>query len=211
MASQLSTPSAILPSVPPSLPPSLSLLSLLSLVPFPTLSSALAPLPACEEHGILDTYDILNTRGMLYDVWYVWYTCGVLNGILRLYTYRACRRLLLWTVGRNTSPQALPSSRWSTMTCCPSSPSASRCSVFFRFIFAHAFCHLRSFISSLSLPRPNSDPGSLGRLFFPLPTTVRAFIFISTKIPAISCLVDPHGIVEDTVNRFVIQNKILGS
>ena len=35
---------------------------------------------------------------------------------------------------------------------------------------------------SCSLPRRNSDPGSLIRLFSPLPTTVHAFVFIATRL-----------------------------
>ena len=41
--------------------------------------------------------------------------------------------------------------------------------------------HISS-ISSFSLPRCNSDSGSLRRLFSPLPTTVRAFIFIARRV-----------------------------
>ena len=40
---------------------------------------------------------------------------------------------------------------------------------------------IRIFPSSFSLPRRNSDPRSLSRLFYPLPTTVRAFIFIARR------------------------------
>ena len=44
------------------------------------------------------------------------------------------------------------------------------------FISAHPFHYLRTLSYSFSIPRRNSDTGSLCRLFFPLPTTVRAFM-----------------------------------
>ena len=50
---------------------------------------------------------------------------------------------------------------------------------------------------SCSLPRHNSDPvGSLGRLFFPLPAMVRAFVFHREKSSALSSLVDSPRIVQ---------------
>ena len=50
------------------------------------------------------------------------------------------------------------------------------------FFFAHPrltphLYYLRTF--PFSLPRRNSDPGSRSRLFFPLPRTARAFVFIT--------------------------------
>ena len=55
--------------------------------------------------------------------------------------------------------------------------TSGKCKFFFFLI--PIFC-LRTFLFSFSLRRcsSNSDPGSLGGLFSPLPTTVRAFIFI---------------------------------
>ena len=48
------------------------------------------------------------------------------------------------------------------------------------FFFTRLFYYLRSFPFSFSLPRRSSDPGSLNRLFSPLPTTEHAFLFIAT-------------------------------
>ena len=47
------------------------------------------------------------------------------------------------------------------------------------FFFAHLLFYLRTFPFSFSLPSRSSDPGSLSRLFSPLPTTVHAFFFIA--------------------------------
>ena len=53
--------------------------------------------------------------------------------------------------------------------------------IIFRVLFAHSFHYLRTFPFSFSLPRRNSDPGSLRRLFPPLPTTVRALLSIAGR------------------------------
>ena len=50
-----------------------------------------------------------------------------------------------------------------------------------RLFFAHPFCYLRTFSFSFSLTRRTSDPRSINRLFFPLPTTAHAFILIARK------------------------------
>ena len=48
-------------------------------------------------------------------------------------------------------------------------------------VFAHPFYNFRTFPFSF-VPRRNSDLGSLSRLFSPLPTTVRAYIFIAGTV-----------------------------
>lgn len=45
----------------------------------------------------------------------------------------------------------------------------SRSTSCFHLVFPHPICYIRTFPFSLSLPRSNSDPGSLVRPFFPLP------------------------------------------
>ena len=60
----------------------------------------------------------------------------------------------------------------------------------FMYFFAHPMYYLRIFYLSFSLPRRNSDPGSLSKHFSPLPTMVHTFVFIAIKIPALSSLVD---------------------
>ena len=45
----------------------------------------------------------------------------------------------------------------------------------------HPIYYLCIFSFSFSLPRRNSDPGSLSRLFSPLPTMLRAFILIAIR------------------------------
>ena len=67
------------------------------------------------------------------------------------------------------------------------------------FFFGIRFCSstlLSSHSSfSFSLPNRNSDPVvSLSRLFSPLPTTVRASIFIARRLQLFSFLVDSPGI-----------------
>ena len=53
----------------------------------------------------------------------------------------------------------------------------------YAFVFAHPVRYLRTFhISSFSVPRRNSDPGLQSRRFSPLPTTVRAFLFIARRV-----------------------------
>jgi hypothetical protein len=49
--------------------------------------------------------------------------------------------------------------------------------------------------SSLPINSSNSDPGSLSRLFSPLPTTVRAFSFYRAEGSAFPLLVDLHRIL----------------
>ena len=57
---------------------------------------------------------------------------------------------------------------------------------------AHPIYCLRTFfLFFFSLPRHNSDPGSVSRLFPPLPTTVRAFVFVARTL---SSLVNSHSI-----------------
>ena len=52
------------------------------------------------------------------------------------------------------------------------------------------------FLLSLALPRHNSDPGSLNRLFFPLPHYGTCLHFYSDNTSALSFLVDSHRITE---------------
>ena len=54
--------------------------------------------------------------------------------------------------------------------------------------------YLRSFSFSFSAPRRTSDPGSLSRLFSPLPTAVHALILIARRRQPLSSLVDSHRI-----------------
>ena len=54
----------------------------------------------------------------------------------------------------------------------------------FHFFFFHAIYYLRPSFFSLP-PSRSSDPGSHSRLFFPLPTTVRALQFYREKISAL--------------------------
>ena len=62
-------------------------------------------------------------------------------------------------------------------------------------LFAYSVQYLRTFSSSLSLRRCNSDAGSPNRLLSSLRTTVRAFIFIAKiRQPFFPSLVDSHRI-----------------
>ena len=65
--------------------------------------------------------------------------------------------------------------------------------IYLLLIFLHPIYYL-PLLFSLP-PSLNSDPGSHGRLFFPLSTTVRALHFYREKISALSSLVDSRRIV----------------
>ena len=51
----------------------------------------------------------------------------------------------------------------------------------FRFVLVHPMHYFRTFSFFFALPKRNPDPGSLGRLFPPRSTTVRAFIFMARR------------------------------
>ena len=52
---------------------------------------------------------------------------------------------------------------------------------FSSFFFAHPIKYLHTIYFACSLPSCNPDPGLLSRLFSPLPTAARAFIFIAKR------------------------------
>ena len=62
---------------------------------------------------------------------------------------------------------------------------------FFSF-FAHSSYYLRTFSFSFSLPRLDSDAGSLSRLFFPPPQYCTRLFFCHEKGTALSSRVDSH-------------------
>lgn len=58
------------------------------------------------------------------------------------------------------------------------------------FFFAHPIYCRRTFYLSFFVLSRNSDPGSLSRLFTPLPTTVRDFTFFAARLEHFSSFVD---------------------
>ena len=87
------------------------------------------------------------------------------------------------------------------------------CFVFvFVLFFPHSFT-IFALLSSLP-PSRSSDPGSHSRLFFPLPTRVRALHFYRENISALSSLVDSRRIVptharpsQQLIPFFIFANK----